>query len=124
MKYLITAVLLSSIICLPAFGEKRIADFQKGQIIKLEKLPAQPNPSGEASSDAPLDSRVYRYSVFIQLGDTVYTTRLDTYEPCDAEYSPGSVVQARVSKSIVYLKRASGNVEEANIVGKKKAEPN
>ena len=117
-------MLLSSIICIPAFGEKRKADFQKGQILKLEKLSGQPTPNGSAPSDAPPDPGVYRYHVFIQLGDTVYTSRLDTYDPCDAEFLPGSEVQARVSESIVYLKRASGNVEEASIVGKKKAEAN
>jgi hypothetical protein len=124
VKYLISAVLLSSILCLPALGEKQKAEFQKGQILKLERLPGQPNPSGSASSDAPLDPEVYMYNVFIQLGDTVYTTRLNTHDPCDTEYSPGSEVQARAGNKVMYLKRASGNVEEASIVGKKKAEAN
>ena len=124
MKFLITAVLLSSIICVPAFGEKRKADFQKGQILRLEKLSGQPNPNGSAPSDTPLDPAVYRYNVFIQIGDTVYTARLDTNDPCDTEFSAGSEVQAQVSNRIVYLKRASGNVEEASIVSRKKAEAN
>src|SRR5262249_9608411 len=124
MKLLINVVLLSSILCAPAFGKKQNTEFQKGHILKLERLPGQPTPKGAASSDAPLDPEVYRYNVFIQLGDTVYTTRLDTQNPCDTEYSPGSEVQARAGKSVMYLKRASGKVEEASIVGEKKAEAN
>jgi len=122
VKYLITALLLSSIMYVPAFGEARNTDFHKGQILKLERLPGQPNANGSDPSDAPLDPKVYRYNVVIQLGDTVYTTRLDTSEPCDVEYSLGSEVQARVGKNVLYLKRASGNVEEASIVGKQKGE--
>jgi len=123
VKYLVTVVLLSSIIYFPVFGEKRKADFQKGQILKAEKLPGRPT-NVDAASDAPPEPGVYRYNVFSQIGNTVYTTQLETFDPMDAEFPPGSEVQARVSKRILYLKRASGNVEEARIVGKKKAEAN
>src|SRR5215467_948606 len=122
VKFLITAVLISTILCVPALGEKQKADFQKGQILKLEKLSGQTSAGGSAPSDAPPDPEVYRYNVFVQLGDTVYTTRLNTFEPCDTEYSPGSDVQARIGRNVLYLKRASGKVEEGSILGKKKAE--
>jgi len=124
VKYLIATVLLSSIICVPTFGEKRKADFQKGQILKAEKLPAQPNPNGDTASDAQPDLGVYTYEVFIQVGETVYTTQLATSDPSGAEFSAGSEVQARVSKTILYLKRPSGSEVEARIVGRKKAETN
>jgi len=123
VKFLINVVLLSSILCAPAFGEKQKAEFQKGQIVKLERLPGE-NSKGAGSSDIPLDPEVYRYDLFIQLGDTVYTTRLDTHDPCDTEYPPGSEVEARAGKRVMYLKRASGKVEEANIVGKRRAAAN
>jgi hypothetical protein len=124
VKYIITAVLLSSILCVPAFGEKRKADFQAGQIQKIEQLPGQPNANGAAATDSQPDPGVYRYNVFVRVGDTIYTTQLETSDPMDAEFSSGSEVQARVSRRILYLKRASGAVVEASIVGKKKLDAN
>jgi len=59
--------------------------------------------------------------VVIQVGDTVYNTQLETSDHSDAEFSPGSEVQSQVSKNILYLKRTSGDLGEASIVGKKKA---
>ena len=122
MKYLITAVLLSSITCVPALGEKRNADFQKGQILKFERLSGQPNPNGYAGSDSPPDPGVYRYNVLVQVGDTIYAAQLESSDPMDGEFSSGSEVQIRASKRILYLKRASGAIVEASIVGKKKAD--
>src|SRR5262249_22335586 len=121
VKFLISVVLLSSTLCAPAFCEKQTAAFQKGQILTLERLPGEENSNRAGSSDDPLDSEVYRYDLFIQLGDMVYIIRLDTHDQCDTEYSPGSEVEARAGKKVMYLKRASGKVEEASVVGKRKA---
>jgi len=124
VKYLITIVLLSSIIYVPAFGEKQKADFQKGQILKIERLPGPSDANGYAPSDIPLDPGVYRYNVLVQVGDTIYTTQVQSSDPMDAEFSSGSEVQARVTRRILYLKRASGAVVGASVVGTKKAEGN
>ena len=124
MKYLITALILSSILCATAFGEKRNADFQKGQILKCERLPGQPEPYGSAGSDSAPDPGVYRYNVLVQVGDMIYTAQLESSDSMDAEFSSGSEVQIRTSKRTLYLKRASGAVVEASIVGRKKAEVN
>ena len=77
-----------------------------------------------ASRNAPPDPGVYRYNVVIQVEDTVYNTQLETSDPSDAEFLPGCEVQSPVSKNILYLKRTSGDVVEASIVGKKKAKAN
>jgi hypothetical protein len=124
VKYLITAVLVSSILCVPSFGAKRSADFQKGQILKFERLSGQLNPNGYAESDAPPDSGVYRYNLLVQVGDTTFTAQLESSDPMDAEFSSGSEVQIRASKRVLYLKRASGAVVEASIVGRRKADAN
>jgi len=123
VKYLITAVLLSSILCAPAFGGKRSTDFHKGQILKFERLPGQPNPNGSAGSDSPTDPGVYRYNVLVQVGNTTYAA-LESSESMDAEFSSGSEVQIRASKRTLYLKRASGAIVEASIVGRNKADVN
>src|SRR5262245_17377920 len=104
-------MLLSSILCAPAFGKEQKAEFQKGQILKVERLPEAENSKGAGSSDAPLASAVYRYNLLIQLGGLVYTARLETPDPCDTEYSAGTEVEARAGKRVMYLKRASGKVE-------------
>src|SRR5262245_20717144 len=107
-----------------ALGEKRKPDFQTGEIQKIERLPGQPNANGDAATDSQPDRGIDRYNVFVQIGDTIYTTQLETSDPMDAEFSSGSEVQARVSGRVLYLKRASGAVVEASIVAKKKAEAN
>ena len=124
VKYLFVAVLLSSVFCGPAFGESRKDDYQKGQIQKIERLPGQPNSNGSGASDSPLDPTVYRYSVFVQVGDTIYTTHLESSDPMDTEFSSGSEVQARVSRRILYLRRPSGAVVKTSIVGRMKADAN
>jgi hypothetical protein len=122
MKYMVLIALLAATICVPAFGKGQKDDFQAAKIVQVEKLQPPDNPNVNAPNSAPLDPGISLYNVYVQVGDTVYTCRLKSYDPNDSEWIAGNQVQARVAKRVLYLKRSSGEVEEARIVGKKKAD--
>lgn len=128
MKYMLTA-LLALTLCIPAFSKEQKTDFQTGKIVQVEKLPGGakpvPAPPGYSSpdpSDAQEGASTSGYDVSIQVGDTIYTCRLKSYDPNGTEFAVGSDVEARASKRILYLKHSSGDVEEARIISKKKAD--
>jgi hypothetical protein len=129
MKYML-AILLASTLCIPAFSKEQKADFQAAKIINVERIPGRatvpPSPPGYSNPGSPTEAQegpsIDRFNVSVQVGDTIYTCRLKSYDPDNTDFTPGADVQARVTKNVVYLMRSTGDVEEAPILGKKKAE--
>jgi len=122
MKYLVLVALLASTICVPAFSKEQKDNFQTAKVVQVEKLPPRDNPNVNTPNNIPLDPGVSTYNVSIQVGDTIYTCLFKTNGPEEPSWKAGSEVQARVTKRVVYLKDNAGQVQEASIVGKKKAD--
>ena len=88
-------------------------EYQAGKIVKVEKLQSRA-PSG--GSDAPLAAEVASYRISIRLGDNVYVCSYQSMPDLDLAWVEGKDVEARVSRKVMYVKKANGKEAKGSIL--------